>query len=361
MKAYIKFRKKGQCLKKKIIIDGMPLCDVHSGMQRFMVESLTRLDAMLDIKELKVEIIYPSNREIHIPELCNIKIKSIPYFPKIYRYIVLPLYIKWNRGIYCNMANGEPVKKGSIICLHDINTLSPIFGFSKKEIDERVKRFEKIKKKSKVLVTVSETSKAQICDYMQVPKEKVKVICNGWEHMDKIVKDNGIFEKYPQLKVKEYIYSLGSIMPHKNFKWIKEVAKRNPNLIFAIAGNMHKLGNQEMVSASNILYLGRVTDEENKALMERCRIFVFPSKLEGFGIPPLEALACGAKIAISRASCLPEIYGECAVYFDPDDYEVNIEDLEKQAIVGVDKLLEKYSWKKTAKDWYEIFLAAVST
>ncbi|MBQ4530347.1 MAG: glycosyltransferase, partial [Lachnospiraceae bacterium] len=104
-----------------------------------------------------------------------------------------------------------------------------------------------------------------------------------------------------------------------------------------------------------------VTDEENKALMERCRIFVFPSKLEGFGIPPLEALACGAKIAISRASCLPEIYGECAVYFDPDDYEVNIEDLEKQAIVGVDKLLKKYSWEKSAKDWYEIFLAAVST
>lgn len=346
-------------MKKKIIIDGTPLCDTHSGMHRFMVESLVKLDKLLNKNDLCIEVIYPSNREINIPFFSNILVKTVKYIPKCYKYIMLPLYIKLNKGVYCNMANGIPVGKHGITCLHDINTLSPIFGFSQEEIDERVKRFRKIKEKSDIIVTVSETSKAQICDYMKVPKDKVRVIYNGWEHMEKIEENNDIFKKYPKLKAKEYVYSLGSIMPHKNFVWIKEVANRNPNVIFAIAGNMHKLGNEEMVSASNIIYLGRVTDEENKALMRNCRLFVFPSKLEGFGIPPLEALACGAKIAISNASCLPEIYRDCAAYFDPDDYEVSIENLESQTVANPKKILEKYSWSKSAIAWYEVFKAAI--
>lgn len=61
--------------------------------------------------------------------------------------------------------------------------------------------------------------------------------------------------------------------------------------------------------------------------MQKCKAFVFPSYYEGFGIPPLEALSCGTKIIVSNASCLPEIYADTAYYIDPDNPNVNLNEL----------------------------------
>lgn len=61
--------------------------------------------------------------------------------------------------------------------------------------------------------------------------------------------------------------------------------------------------------------------------MKHCRLFLHPAVFEGFGIPPLEALALGAPIALAKASCLPELYGDTARYFDPYDYEVDLDAL----------------------------------
>ena len=103
-----------------------------------------------------------------------------------------------------------------------------------------------------------------------------------------------------------------------------------------------------------VLYVG-LTDEENKALMQNCKAFLFPSRYEGFGIPPLEAAACGADICISSASCLPEIFGDCAHYFDPDDVQVDLAALCMEPAAPAEKLLEKYSWDRSAKQWLDLF------
>lgn len=70
-----------------------------------------------------------------------------------------------------------------------------------------------------------------------------------------------------------------------------------------------------------------MTDGQNKALMQNCKGFLHPAVFEGFGIPPLEALSLGAPIALARASCLPELYGDTARYFDPYDYDVDLDAL----------------------------------
>jgi glycosyltransferase involved in cell wall biosynthesis len=83
--------------------------------------------------------------------------------------------------------------------------------------------------------------------------------------------------------------------------------------------------------------------------MKNCKAFLFPSIYEGFGIPPLEALSHGTKIIISNAACLPEIYGDCAYYIDPYDYEVDLEKLLKCEVKPPDECLSRYSWEKSAK------------
>lgn len=96
-----------------------------------------------------------------------------------------------------------------------------------------------------------------------------------------------------------------------------------------------------------------MTDGQNKALMQNCKGFLHPAVFEGFGIPPLEALSLGAPIALARASCLPELYGDTARYFDPYDYDVDLDALFAKPAAPPDKVLARYSWEKTARFWLD--------
>lgn len=79
----------------------------------------------------------------------------------------------------------------------------------------------------------------------------------------------------------------------------------------------------------------------------------FVKDLKCRSLPPLEALALGAPIALAKASCLPELYGDTARYFDPYDYEVDLDALAARPVAPPDKVLAKYSWDKTAAFWLE--------
>lgn len=334
---------------RKIIIDGESLCSTHTGCQRFMVEILKELDRLLaNEKDFEIEVVYPGHKKISGIEFENIKIKPLFCLPKTFRRIVLPIYICISDGMFCGLANDWPAGNRNIICLHDIIPIKENAKYPPEEAKKCYRKFKKIKKKADIILTVSQTAKDDICKTLNIERERVIVIYNGWEHINKIEEDESVFARHSELKRGEYVYALGSVAPHKNLIWVKEVAKRNPNIQFAVAGNMHKYGEKSDIEQSNILYLGFVTDTENKALMKNCKLFVQPSKEEGFGIPPLEALACGAKIAVSKASCLPEIYEDCAVYFDPDDYDICIDDLVRGTMSSPEKLMKKYSWKKSA-------------
>ena len=98
------------------------------------------------------------------------------------------------------------------------------------------------------------------------------------------------------------------------------------------------------------------SDGESKALMKNCKAFIFPSVYEGFGIPPLEALLCGAKVLCSNATCLPEIYEDTVVYFDPYDYDADIDELLKKPVANPAKIFKKCSWERAAERWRKIIL-----
>ena len=193
-----------------------------------------------------------------------------------------------------------------------------------------------------------------ISEKLGIPLDKIGITYNGWEHMKNVTPDESIFDKMPGVKKGEYFYALGSLAKHKNFKWIREVARRSPDKTFVVAGgkDLRAFGDDaEAKDTHNVFYPGYVSDAENAALMKHCKLFLHPAVFEGFGIPPLEALALGAPVALANATCLPELYGDTARYFDPYDYDVDLDALAAQPVAAPDEVLKKYSWDKTAEFW----------
>ncbi len=93
------------------------------------------------------------------------------------------------------------------------------------------------------------------------------------------------------------------------------------------------------------------------ALYSDCKAFIFPSLYEGFGLPPLEAMAAGARVIVSNASCLPEIYGHSVCYIDPYNTDVELSELlalQKNNVQFKEDILNRYSWEKSAERLHKI-------
>ena len=88
--------------------------------------------------------------------------------------------------------------------------------------------------------------------------------------------------------------------------------------------------------------------------MEKCTVFVHPSLYEGFGIPPLEALSCGARVMVSDSTCLPEIFMDSVVYFHPDELCPDIDKLLAHKCSDTTNILNKYDWENSARKLNEI-------
>jgi glycosyltransferase involved in cell wall biosynthesis len=127
--------------------------------------------------------------------------------------------------------------------------------------------------------------------------------------------------------------------------------------------NVGQLAN-ELGLKDDVILPGRVSDEMLPTLYRGAQMFVFPSLYEGFGLPPLEAMACGTPVAASRISSIPEILGEAAVYFDPYSVEeiaesinkILLEEGLKEKMVDLGLLQAKnFNWKKCARETLGVY------
>lgn len=330
-----------------------------TGQERFASELLFELDKICKKGEFCV---ITSQNALSIPQYKNIEVIQTGKMKReAWEQFCLGPYLRRHNLKCVNLTTTFALGHCDVVCLHDAglfeiaekftNSWYGILGLIWKRFLFRIAAW-----KSKKILTVSNYSKEKLHELLKIPYNRITVISNSWQHYDRVNPDDSIFERLDYVKDKQYFFAMSSLSPQKNFVWIMEVAKRNPDCQFVITGKVEGFSKLEDTNANleNLHFTGYLTDGEIKSLMQHCRAFIHPAIYEGFGIPPLEALSCGAELILSPATCLPEIYEKSAHYIDPYNYDVDLDAILKESIEDGKKILDKYNWANEAKKLYKL-------
>ncbi len=172
----------------------------------------------------------------------------------------------------------------------------------------------------------------------------------------------------------EYLMYVGNAYPYKNLKrLIQAFDKAGTDQKLLLVGKkdhfyteLEKYVKQKLIR--NVIFTGFVPDERLAWLYQHATAFVFPSLSEGFGLPGLEAMQYGLPVASSNATCLPEVYGQAAVYFDPNNTDnmarvikdlTEDEELRKALAKKGLEQVKKYSWRRMAVETLEVYKKAL--
>lgn len=292
------------------------------------------------------------------------------YLVIIWTHLILPF--KQGDILFCPVNIAPifvPSHKKLVLTLHDVAFITQPKSYStffrlyyKLILPINLKRANKI-------ITVSQSSKREIVKYYKNVEEKIEVIYLGVDAM---------FKPLPIKKKKQMLY-VGSFNERKNLVGVLQAYKflDKSDYKLVIVGNIHSNFSlndemrrllQEAESDRSIVFLKGVNNQELVELYNESEIFLFPSFYEGFGLPVLEAMACGTPVVCSDTTSLSEVGGDAVVYCDP--YDVNdikdkvkmLIDAKTQQQTMIKKGLQRariFTWEKTAQEHVRVFQKAL--
>lgn len=284
----------------------------------------------------------------------------------------LPLYLLTHakNDIFWSPAHYMPslTRCPSVVTIHDLAYEFFPTLFLKSDL-YKLKNWTKssVEKASKI-IAVSEATKNDLENLYGTDSHKIQVIHNGYDSdifNTTLQPNNEILGRY-DLEPNNFILFLGTIQPRKNaiklvqaFHLLKEQGYLGK---LVLAGGIGWLADETLSVIKNskhnkdILLTGYISDQARKGLYANCDAYVLPSLYEGFGVPAIEAMACGAPVAVSNNSSLPEVVGDAGVLFDPHDPASimnSIFRLKADRSTWIKKSLARakhFSWEKCAEE-----------
>ncbi|WP_416408937.1 glycosyltransferase family 4 protein [Agrobacterium rosae] len=307
-------------------INGRFLTQKTSGVQRFAREIVKALDRHLASTNNTDEWVLLAPKEASLDmKLSVIEQRHVGSLSG-HLWEQTQLFAASRHGRLINLCNSGPVLHGkSLTVIHDAMIFRTPENFS------RAYRFVHgslghLLARRGHIATVSEFSKRELAQ--TIGAKNISVIPNSCEHMASVTPDDTVLQRL-NLTSNAYVLFVGSPTPNKNILRAVEaigiMADNAPRFVVvgAAASSVFKEDAQESqsdsVGADQVIFTGRLTDEEIVALYANAAALLFPSLYEGFGIPPLEAMFLGCPVLSSNIEPACEVCGDAALYFDPNN------------------------------------------
>jgi glycosyltransferase involved in cell wall biosynthesis len=321
-----------------IFLNGRFLQQSLTGVQRFSIEMMTAIDRLAGEGQWpETVVLLPRGTDSCNGESVAGRYRHLQFCEvgrtqgHIWEQTELPTAARG--GILVNLGNTAPVLTASrqIVVIHDAGVFDTPESYSLRfRAWYKTMQFG-LARTGAQIATVSEYSRDRIVTRLGLDPAHVPIIYEGAEHILRDPADQGILDRHG-LRPRRFAVVVSSRAAHKNLAVLADAAAMlaRRGMVIAVAGG----GNPEVLRALHTagaaeLCIGRVTDAELRALYENAICLLFPSQYEGFGLPPVEAMACGCPVLTSRGGAVEEICGDDALYFASDDPAAVINAIER--------------------------------
>ena len=296
-----------------------------TGVPRYAREVTLALDQLIGeghplAEGLALDLVAP--REPDTLPLKNIAVRVVPEFrkprlPQFWVQLQLPRHVKGGLVSFCNLA--PVVKRRHIACIHDLHTwIHPEsygrgFRLAHKLILPLVGR------RARHITTISQLSRHHLIQHGIAPADKITITYNGADHAARWDAGKSALE----IGDRAFILCIGQNQSYKNMELVWRIAPALDALGLDVymAGTISAevLRSYGGEKPANLRLLGRIGDDDLAKAFGSALCFLFPSRIEGFGLPAVEAMTCGCPVIAADAPCLPEVCGDAALYAGPDD------------------------------------------
>lgn len=321
----------GKCA---VLVNARFLTQTLTGVQRYSLELVETLYRLLNCGALNGErhsllLLAPSGTKGG--DLQRIPLKRVGRLSgTLWSQLELPRHAK--NGVLWSPANAGPIHHAChVVTIHDAAVLDHPEWFSARFAAWYRFLLPRLAKNAVRILTVSEFSRERLAETLAMDPERISVVPNGVDTRFETIRPDAAETVLKRLGLpRNYVLALGSLEPRKNIggllsAWTLLLARKeiDEDVHLVVAGGKSSLFRDAKLPAlpERVVLTGYVTDEDLPALYSRALAFVYPSLYEGFGLPPLEAMACGAPVVTSGSTSIPEVTGNAALYVDPHETE----------------------------------------
>ena len=348
---------------KTIYINGKFFSQRVTGTQRYARELLYQFDKLLvegNYRNINLEILVPRGA-LSVPQYANLHVRTVGRMGGTkWEQMELPRYC--NGQVLFTLSGGAPILHSrNVITIHDAAVFAAPMGYSRAYRLWYQHLYRRVARKAEHVFTVSKFSMSEIVKWCGVAPEKLSVTYLGSDHFSKLEADTSTLTRFGISG--SYVLAAGSHNPNKNFDRVMQAVCQHCNadtrLVIA-GGHDSRVFRSSTTQRADVLELGYVNDPELKKLYQHASCFVFASLYEGFGLPPLEAIASGCPIVVSRAASLPELFDGVASFcdpYDPKDIAAAIQRSVNSQPVAPSELksfARKFSWEQCARETLEV-------
>ena len=330
---------------RPLVINGRFLGRRATGVDRFAFETVRAIDELIEagdpfVAGLRAQIVVPATLADMPNPFAHVKLRASGKGGGLrWEQFALPQAV--GGGLLLNLCNSGPLLyRSQVTVLHDAAPARVPDSYSRSFVAWYRLMAPSMGRIARRVITVSEFSRRELCEAYRIPFAKIGVVHESGEHMLRMRGAQDAREALPEVGSRAansgadaaagaggggrpFVLAVGSQNRHKNFQLVAEAAQLIRDAQFDIVvvggGDARVYGASGAALPDFVKHLGYVSDEALVSLYRRAACFVYPSRYEGFGLPPVEALALGCPVIASRLPSVVEACGDAVLYTSPDD------------------------------------------